>query len=449
MPARATVARAGVATLTLGLLAGAWIAIDVPSRLVSVIIVSLAVLAACGVVLARSRTRLGELAAKIQLSLASLLVALTAVEIGVAWRPAVLPAALRPYYSAEDVADARRQAVERLTETPWVKFRANTVVRSLGYPANGTEREYVYSWKTDRLGFKNVPDLADRRPMQAVAVGDSFTEGSGVATDDTWASVLTRDGFVTYNLGVQGYAPAQMAGVLARYGMPLEPRYIIIGYTTNTHAREALFPADGAAPPRFFGGIQASLAGEDMKRQGRTAVSAALLMMRAGERWSEPGSLQESLSIRSGPWGRYAAELGSVFATRWQATDASLAADDAWRRTLARFAAMTATARAAGAHTVLVYFPRRGGAYFERATGLSLPSTYREHAESHALRAFAREQGIRYVDVPAAVRAYVTMLPDDVPVARLPYLAVDGHMSAQGHALVAMAIRASLHGDSE
>src|SRR5262249_32733273 len=62
-------------------------------------------------------------------------------------------------------------------------------------------------------------------------VGDSFVEAQGIAVDKTWTARLTRMGFSTYNLGVQGYAPQQITGTLKEFGLKIPSQYVLWGYT--------------------------------------------------------------------------------------------------------------------------------------------------------------------------------------------------------------------------
>ena len=53
--------------------------------------------------------------------------------------------------------------------------------------------------------------------VKLVALGDSFTEGMGVETANTWTSLLSEKGITTYNFGVQGYSPSQILGIYKMY----------------------------------------------------------------------------------------------------------------------------------------------------------------------------------------------------------------------------------------
>ena len=44
----------------------------------------------------------------------------------------------------------------------------------------------------------------------------------GVDTDKTYPSLLSKEGFLTYNLGVQGYSLSQSLGALKMFGNNLQ-----------------------------------------------------------------------------------------------------------------------------------------------------------------------------------------------------------------------------------
>jgi hypothetical protein len=75
---------------------------------------------------------------------------------------------------------------------------------------------FLYPFQSDRYGFRTGPcagtdaDLAAGRPV-VLLVGDSFTEGMGVAFGQTFAGLLACDwrqqGVAVWNLGMQSYSP--------------------------------------------------------------------------------------------------------------------------------------------------------------------------------------------------------------------------------------------------
>ncbi|NOT01272.1 MAG: hypothetical protein HOP29_11660 [Phycisphaerales bacterium] len=80
-------------------------------------------------------------------------------------------------------------------------------------------------YRTDNWGFRNR-DKRDR--YEIVAVGDSFTEGSGVSDDDAWPVRLAETrGRSVYNLGMSGYAPLNYLAAIETYGLTLRPAVVL------------------------------------------------------------------------------------------------------------------------------------------------------------------------------------------------------------------------------
>ena len=53
-----------------------------------------------------------------------------------------------------DKDDNQQKVIDYLDKSPYLKFKPNKVVRSAFY--RGFSDEFVYSWKTDKNGFKNL-----------------------------------------------------------------------------------------------------------------------------------------------------------------------------------------------------------------------------------------------------------------------------------------------------
>ena len=131
------------------------------------------------------------------------------------------------------------QVIEYLEDSPYIKFKPNTDIKIRFY--RGNVNQFQYSWRTDSKGFKNNDTLANLKTVDVVAIGDSFTEGMGVSKNETYPGILNKKGFLTYNLGVQGYSPTQALGSLQQFGSKLMPKFIIAQYTINTYKREKFF----------------------------------------------------------------------------------------------------------------------------------------------------------------------------------------------------------------
>ena len=89
--------------------------------------------------------------------------------------------------------------------------------------------EFKIPYPTDAHGFNN----ADPWPTRAdiVTVGDSLTFGYGVAPDEAWPAVVARElpDTKVINLGLIGAGFQQYLRVYETFGLPLEPRILLIG----------------------------------------------------------------------------------------------------------------------------------------------------------------------------------------------------------------------------
>jgi hypothetical protein len=92
--------------------------------------------------------------------------------------------------------------------------------------------------RTDDAGFCN-----DAAPAQCdiVATGDSYVAQSPVPREDYWPVIAARQlSMSLYNLGVGGYGPQQELGVLKRYGLPKNPKYVLWGFFEGNDIRDAV-----------------------------------------------------------------------------------------------------------------------------------------------------------------------------------------------------------------
>jgi hypothetical protein len=80
---------------------------------------------------------------------------------------------------------------------------------------------------TDGNGFRNSPPEKDRYDI--IALGDSFTRASGVASP--WPQILEKNaGVDVLNLGDVGFGPQDELKVLQRYGIIKRPQLVIMAY---------------------------------------------------------------------------------------------------------------------------------------------------------------------------------------------------------------------------
>ena len=90
-------------------------------------------------------------------------------------------------------------------------------------------RDFQTQHHTDAHGFRNRWPWPERADI--VVVGDSLVFGYGVADDEAWPSRLAAAMPETriINLGLIGGGPQQYLRVLETFGLPLQPRLVLVG----------------------------------------------------------------------------------------------------------------------------------------------------------------------------------------------------------------------------
>jgi hypothetical protein len=358
--------------------------------------------------------------------------------------PGVLPLSIRNYL-ATDATNPAKKVVEYLQESPYAKFKPGVVVRSQGY--RGSEKQFVYEWKTDRLGFKNPDNVLDReKDIQIVVLGDSFAEGMGVATEDTFSSMLSRDGYLTYDLGVQGYSPKQLEGSFRLYGLNLKPKYVIIAYCSGSFPRESAYFDEQAVlkTKKLVGGIAEIDLSEnkEIREKTRQITTAFFLMARnlyrsAREDFENIDNMWASLKNRfSGNYllSHYSFEISISAAQKddLQAVKQSLE----WKSTVKSFLNIKKMADQIGAKVIIIILPNRGSMYYEKATGKPLPKEKTILGiETTLLKELCKEENMVFLDPSERIQRYVNKL-NSKQKDLYPYLEIDGHPSKYGHRLI-------------
>ena len=93
--------------------------------------------------------------------------------------------------------------------------------------------EYSVTYTSNRQGFRSRRDFALPAPGRRIALlGDSYTFGSGVEDDETFAAVLETllDDTWCDNFGIGAYGIDQMWLTLRHVALPLEPDAVILSF---------------------------------------------------------------------------------------------------------------------------------------------------------------------------------------------------------------------------
>ena len=404
----------------------------------------LIIFCALSLFIALTHYRIINIIYNLELTLFYLIMLFLALELSYMVVPGKFPPALRAYLAQDNIQQVRRNVVEYLQENPFVKFKPECRVRSQGY--RGAEDQFAYEWTTDRHGFKNPDNLRGKTEVDSIAVGDSFTEGMGVDTENIWPALLTMAGSLTYNLGVQGYAPTQFAGVYHLYGDKYHHKHVLLGYVSGTYVREHSFlDKNQAAEKRQYeggiGSIAAADQGSEIRYTTRSVTVAIFMLLRNGfHNWYDQKKVdiaeQHKNNSHNYYLARYQAEINNVL------NDADLILginnnSPEWQSTLQAFESIIQEAKRNGADVILIYFPSRGDMYFEKSTGSKLPEHCLNKTETRALARFCREKQVIFLDFSPIIAYYVNNLPDGSAPDQYPYLEIDGHLSKAGHRLVA------------
>lgn len=353
--------------------------------------------------------------------------------------PNLVPLQIRNYLDINNNRTSRRQVVEYLDRPPFAKFKPNVVVTSQGY--RGPSTQFVYQWKTDKLGFKNLDEVLENGRIEIVAVGDSFTEGMGVSIEDTWPAILTKRGHITYNLGVQGYAPTQLEGSFRLYGYDLKPRYVVIGYCAGTYPRERAFldKQSIVEQKRLTGGID-SIARSDRKeiRKQSKHVTLAIFLFLADYSYSFKRDIADrikSKGVTSKLDNRYTCELLRV---EYEKGDISkISASPEYKQALNAFLEIKRLSGEIGSKVIFIYLPSRSYMYYEAGFGKKLPDDSFELVESRMLKEFCEKEGMAYLNPSGRITGYVANLKGGASSDLYPYLEIDGHFSRRGNLLIA------------
>lgn len=390
-------------------------------------------------------------------SLTAGLFTLIAIEFAFLAAPGIFPDNVRLFVESGAPVIRPENMVERLPHSPFAKPKPNVLIHIPGY--YGSKDHFEYEWRADRRGFKNLPEIAALDRVEAVAVGDSFTEGMGVAIADTWASRLSKKGHPTYSLGIQGYSPTQFLGAYEHYGRQLNHKWVIIGLLGNAYEREKNYLGSSIAPgpqaiDRLIQWDEVSkkntlfLETRDGYRvplvinQRHRFLTSAVIALAAQQMnfalffdaKSGVPNPDEDARFSQGLTGldRYRGEIDHARTVEIDPT--TLAASPAWVSTLSRFKTIIDLARESDAGVLLLFFPSRGTAY----SPTLFPNAF-DLVQARALTEFAEKHGVPIIDFTPIFRARA----ED-----RPYLLIDGHPSAVGHEIIASEIAAKLKAGS-
>lgn len=310
-----------------------------------------------------------------------------------------------------------RQRVEFLDRSPYFKFKPNMRIVSMG----DRGADFTWDWVTDLHGFKNTPEIAAFERYDFLALGDSFTEGMGVGTEDTWASILSSNyGVRVYNAGVQGYAALQMLGTLKLLKDKISFDGIIVGALPTIYHREGSF-LDKERIVGATGGIESIR----MNRVGRVDYFL-------------PGLLRlVQINVQALFFTKVAnnshSNLTQYSHEVTKPDDITVLKENKnWKSYINSFDSIISWAEKNNKKIYIMQFPPRSEVYFEPADfGLRQLEGVQYYVELTLLKEHFGSRA-SFVDLLKPLREHYRSAPKDIP-----YFMIDGHMNERGNLIVA------------
>jgi lysophospholipase L1-like esterase len=153
------------------------------------------------------------------------------------WLASRLGVPYDPRTQLEVVRDLRRRGVDAWPSVvPAVMdSRAGSDIAPLGGISGVTavvcnEIGNYLIYQSDARGFNNPPELWSGGPLDIAVLGDSYTEGRCVPSDQNMVALIRRRYPATLNLGVAGNGPLRELAGLREYLPALKPRRILWCY---------------------------------------------------------------------------------------------------------------------------------------------------------------------------------------------------------------------------
>ena len=307
---------------------------------------------------------------------------------------------------------------------------------------SGVHHHYDYDavYDIDASGFRVDPQAGEKGPRVAV-LGDSFTFGLGVANDETFVARLNAesDGRLHYlNLGVPGYSTDQELLLLKKTGRAIKPDIVLlVVYLANDlfdNNRPFPLQADHAKP-YFRLDTHRQLVLENTPVPLATKSAAA---RNTGLADVVPGAERPTPPLLTRTLGqlRIAHRLG-IFQQPVSIDEGLFQAR--FDRYIALFLALTdaleGSSRELGAELAIALLP--GASFINQPESLS--ARYQAFLRKQLLAGFAERPGIQVIDL-------ASMLATEDNHRQPWYFPNDGHLTPQGHQLVAQFLREKLHG---
>ena len=314
------------------------------------------------------------------------------------------------------------ETVESLSVNPWYKFKPNTVIHSKFYRGD----DFIYFWKSDELGFKNLPGISKDNNVYAIALGNSFTEGMGNEIKDTWPTLLSQKIKKNiYNLGVQGYAPIQFEGTFNLLKDKINFEKIFIGHLSGIYERNKKYTLDK---------IKSATGGIEHIRVDKGSIYTAQIIKYFKDYFKHKF---RELSLNKKEFKNYTSILKDKKLEEKYSQNirfnkllkADLENDSAWINTIRSYSRIAEWAKQNNKTLFIILFPTRSQVYFPDIVS----STF--DLEKEAIISSLNSYNITIIDLKIPLIEYTKKNQD-----KLPYFLTDGHLSKFGNEVVSQEI---------
>lgn len=305
-------------------------------------------------------------------------------------------------------------AVDFLDTAPFLKFKPNFNVRSQGIRGD----DFTYEWQTDALGFKNPAHTKiSTLHFDYIALGNSFTEGMGVAIDNTWTSKVNQKSILTiYNAGVQGYSASQMKATYENLMEKISHKGIIIGALPEIFGREQKISKYETATLET-GGIRSIVEGEYSRNSFLTGLVIAIYTFVK----SKIVTLFDS-NIAS---NKYRSEIPISYSTR-----ATLRENTNWKKYVENLTDLSNLALNRNKKVILIQYPNRHEIIFNtKELGLKELKDINYYVELDLLRE-TLPKNVEILDMLPYIKE------DWIANKSQIYFNQDGHMNERGQDLI-------------